>query len=221
MLLKDRWPGHITWAAYQENQAQLAANRNNHRGVSRGDPFLLAGLLVCGHYGHRMVTCHRSNGRDLQYDCIHGMINDGGARYQTLSGRALDSLVAGPVLEVLRLPAVEVSLQLAEDVESERAQRHRHWSLRLEQARHEVERATTCCGGAREPARCPYPGTAAGGGADRRGRAARGARAARCAGSGPPDDCRAGGDLPADRRRACPLASRNHQWRSARRSCAC
>jgi hypothetical protein len=44
-------------------------------------------------------------------------------------------------LQALHPSAIEVSLQLAEDVELERAQHHRQWALRLEQARYEVERA--------------------------------------------------------------------------------
>lgn len=141
VLLKDRWPGYITWTAYEENQAQLTANRSKHCGVPRGGPSLLAGLLVCGRCGHRMVTCYRSNGRDLRYDCTHGAINHGGARCQSLSGAALDATITGLVLEALRPSAVEVSLQLAEDVELDRTQRQRQWALRLEQARYEVERA--------------------------------------------------------------------------------
>jgi excisionase family DNA binding protein len=88
-----------------------------------------------------MVTCYRSNGRDLRYDCTRDQINYGAPHCQSLSGRALDGLIADLVLGVLRPSAIEVSLQLAEDVELERTQRHRHWALRLEQARYEVERA--------------------------------------------------------------------------------
>ena len=61
-------------------------------------------------------------------------------RCQSLSGGARTTR-RSLVLEVLRPSAIEVSLQLAEDVEIERAQRHRQWALRLEQARYEVERA--------------------------------------------------------------------------------
>jgi DNA invertase Pin-like site-specific DNA recombinase len=141
VLLKDRWSGYITWTAYQENQTQLALNRSNHRGTPRGGPSLLAGLLVCGRCGHRMVTCYRNNGRDLRYECTHEMINRGAARCQTVSGRNLDALITDLVLQALRPGAVEISLQLAEDVELERTQHHRQWVMRLERARYEVERA--------------------------------------------------------------------------------
>src|SRR3954451_9827083 len=141
VLLPDRWPAYISWSTYEENQRRLDANRSKHKGVPRGGPSLLVGILHCGRCGHRMVTCYRNNGRDLRYECTRDQVNRGGPRCQSLSGGALDELVAGLVLEVLRPSAVEVSLQLAEDVELERAQRHRQWALRLEQARYEVERA--------------------------------------------------------------------------------
>src|SRR3982751_5861906 len=88
-----------------------------------------------------MVTCYRNDGRDLRFECTRDQVNRGGPRCQSLSGGALDELVAGLVLEVLRPSAVEVSLQLAEDVEIERARRHRPWASRREQARYEAERA--------------------------------------------------------------------------------
>jgi DNA invertase Pin-like site-specific DNA recombinase len=141
VLLKDRWPAYISWAVYEENQKQLTANQSKHTGVPRGGPSLLSGLLVCGRCGHRMATCYRTNGRDLRYICTRAQVKRGEAACQSLSGGMLDALIADLVLAVLQPSAIEVSVQLAEDVELERAQRHRQWALRLEQARFEVERA--------------------------------------------------------------------------------
>jgi DNA invertase Pin-like site-specific DNA recombinase len=141
ILLQGRWPAYISWDSFEENQRRLMANRSKHKGVPRGGPSLLAGLLYCGRCGSRMVTCYRTNGRDLRYDCTHHQINYGAPHCQALSGAALDALIADLVLEVLRPAAVEVSLAMAEDVELERAARHRQWTLRLEQAHYEVERA--------------------------------------------------------------------------------
>ena len=93
MLLPDRWPAYITWSTYEENQTRLSANRSKHKGVPRGGPSLLAGILFCGRCGHRMVTCYRNNGRDLRYDCTHDQINHGAPHCQSLSGGPLDALV--------------------------------------------------------------------------------------------------------------------------------
>jgi Recombinase zinc beta ribbon domain len=141
VLLKERWPAYISWETYEENQRQLAANQNKHKGVPRGGPSLLSGLLVCGRCGYRMATCYRTNGRDLRYNCTRAQVNKGQSACQSLSGGVLDSLIGQLVLAVLQPSAIEVSLQLAEDVELERTQRHRQWALRLKQARFEVERA--------------------------------------------------------------------------------
>jgi DNA invertase Pin-like site-specific DNA recombinase len=141
VLLKERWPAYISWETYEENQRQLAANQNKHKGVPRGGPSLLSGLLVCGRCGYRMATCYRTNGRNLRYNCTRAQVNKGQSACQSLSGGVLDSLIGQLVLAVLQPSAIEVSLQLAEDVELERTQRHRQWALRLEQARFEVERA--------------------------------------------------------------------------------
>ena len=78
------------------------ANRSKHKGVPRGGPSLLAGVLYCGRCGSRMVTCYRSNGRDLRYDCTRHQINYGAPHCQALAGRSLDALITDLVLEVLR-----------------------------------------------------------------------------------------------------------------------
>jgi hypothetical protein len=68
-------------------------------------------------------------------------VNYGAAACQSLSGRALDALVANLMLEALRPAALEVNLQLIEDLELERTALQRQWQQRLERARYEAERA--------------------------------------------------------------------------------
>ena len=141
VLIKDRVPAYISWDSFERNQAQVAANRSQHEGIARGGPALLAGLLVCGRCGQRMVTQYPNRGRFLRYSCSRLAVNYGAAACQSLSGRALDALVAGLMLEALQPAALEVTLQLLEDLELERAALHRQWQQRLERARYEVERA--------------------------------------------------------------------------------
>ena len=141
VLIKDRWPAYIGWDTFERNQRQLKANQSKHVGVARGGPSLLAGILVCGRCGSRMVTTYRNNGRSLRYECTRRMINRGEEHCQGFAGETLDALVADLVLAALRPGAVDVALQLAEDLEIERAREHRQWELRLEQARYETERA--------------------------------------------------------------------------------
>ena len=141
VLLKDRLPAYIAWRQYERNLEQLTANRAQHAGTPRGGPSLLAGLVSCGRCGHRMSAQYRSNGFELRYSCARRAVNYGEARCQSLTGKALDGLIERLVLDALEPAAIEVSLQLAEDVELERAERQRQWAQRLERAGYEVERA--------------------------------------------------------------------------------
>jgi DNA invertase Pin-like site-specific DNA recombinase len=94
VLLKDHWPAYISWETYERNVAQVMANRSQSLGIPRGGPALLAGLLVCGRCGQRMVTQYPGAGRFLRYSCTRRTINYGEAPCQSLSGRALDALVS-------------------------------------------------------------------------------------------------------------------------------
>ena len=141
VLLRDRWPAYISWEDHARNCAQVTANRAQHAGVPRGGPSLLAGLLVCGRCGRRMVTLYPQGGRCLRYACSREAVNYGGAACQSFSGQCLDALVGELIVQALSPAAVVASLQLAEDVELERTALQRQWRQRLERARYEAERA--------------------------------------------------------------------------------
>lgn len=138
VLRRDCWPAYIDWATYEGNQEQMAANRAKHDGVPRGGPALLGGLVRCGRCGRRMALAYHDNGREARYQCCQEAVTFGGPRCQSLSARPVDTLVTGLILAALAPSAIEVSLQLAEDVELERAAQHRHWAQRLERARYET-----------------------------------------------------------------------------------
>ena len=141
VVLKDRLPAYISWVRFEHNQRQLEANTAQGLGAIRHGPSLLSGLVICGHCGRRMAAMYRNNGRSLRYECNTMAINYGEARCQSLVGRVLDAFVAEQVLRALEPAALEISLQVAEDIEAERAQLHRHWQQRLERAHYQVERA--------------------------------------------------------------------------------
>src|SRR3954462_5707356 len=141
-VLIKRWlPAYISWETYERNLAQMAANRAQWQGVVRGGSALAAGLVVCGRCGQRMVTQYPNSGRRKRYACIRLASDYGGPYCQSLSGATLDAQLAELMLQALTPAALEVSLQLAEDLELERTVLHRQWQQRLERARYEVERA--------------------------------------------------------------------------------
>ena len=119
----------------------MRVNQSKHVGVARGDPSLLAGVLVCGRCGYRMATNYRNNGRSLRSACTRLMVNRGEEACQSFAGEALDAAVAGLVLAADGPARSTWPCSSALDVEIERARERRQWDLRLEQARHEVERA--------------------------------------------------------------------------------
>src|SRR5690349_6384862 len=102
----------------------MAANRAQWQGVVRGGSALLAGLVVCGRCGQRMVTQYPNGGRRKRYACSRLASNYGGPYCQSLSGAMQDVQLAELMLQVLTPPTLEVSLQLAEDLELERTAFH-------------------------------------------------------------------------------------------------
>jgi DNA invertase Pin-like site-specific DNA recombinase len=141
VLLKDRLPAYISWAQYEQNLRQLAANNAQAAGVVRQGPSLLSGLLICGRCGLRMTTQYSNNGQGLRYTCSRMATDYGEALCQSLAGGALDELTARLVLQALEPAALEISLKVAEELEAERSKHHAHWAKRRERAAFEVERA--------------------------------------------------------------------------------
>src|SRR6478609_3585670 len=137
VLIKGWLPAYISWETYERNLAQMAANRAQWQGVVRGGSALLAGLVVCGRCGQRMVTQYPNNGSRKRYACTRLASDYGGPYCQSLSGTTLDAQLAELMLQTLTPAALEVSLQLAEDLELERTALHRQWQQRLERARYD------------------------------------------------------------------------------------
>jgi hypothetical protein len=143
VLIPDHLPGYITWEHYEANLQRLARNRARAAamGAPRAGDSLLAGLVVCGRCGRRMLVAYTTKGHRLRYDCQRGALDYAEPRCQSLAGGALDELVAGQVLRALEPAALELSLRAVADAERERGRLARHWEQRLERARHDAERA--------------------------------------------------------------------------------
>ena len=138
VLRRDCWPAYIDWQTYTQNQEQMAANRSKHDGVPRGGAALVGGLIRCGQCGRRMTVAYRNNGREARYQCSQLATTFGGPRCQSISAQPVDGLIGQLILAALAPSALEVSLQLAEDLDLERVERARQWVQRLERARYET-----------------------------------------------------------------------------------
>lgn len=141
VVLKDRFPAYINWEQFEKNLKQLEMNNNKALGVPRHGPSLLSGLLICGRCGLRMATSYRDNGNKLRYACSRDAVDYGGALCQSLAGEPVDDRISEMVLRALEPAALEISLQVAEDLETDRQKLHRHWEKRLERAQLDVGRA--------------------------------------------------------------------------------
>lgn len=148
VLIRDRFPAYVSWDEFERNQEKLAENGTLGKLLSapRHGPSILAGLVVCGRCGRRMLvgygnTGGSSNAKTLRYGCQREAIDYGGKACQSLSGATLESAVVERLLQAVSPASLELSLAAADDVERERKQLDDHWRRRLERSRYEVEQA--------------------------------------------------------------------------------
>jgi len=143
VLIRDRLPAYISWDRFESNRERLEANRarRDRPGAPRQGASLLAGMLRCGRCGQRMCVRYSGTKDRHSYHCSRTTSSYGDPLCQSLSGPALDDLVAARVLAAVEPAALEASLAAVAEVERERAELTRHWQLRRERARYEVDRA--------------------------------------------------------------------------------
>jgi DNA invertase Pin-like site-specific DNA recombinase len=143
VLIKDHLPAYITWDRYLANVERLAANRAraSAMGAPREGPSLLAGLLVCGRCGRRMMVAYNGPKSRLTYSCQSQRMEYAGPTCQTMAGQVLDDLVSRQVLRAMEPAALELSLQATAELQRERDRLEADWQRRRKQAHDEVERA--------------------------------------------------------------------------------
>ncbi|WP_372404421.1 recombinase family protein [Streptomyces luteireticuli] len=149
VMVPDVLPAYITVAQFEANEAKLAANRARAEtmGAVRNGPALAAGLVFCGRCHRRVIVrYHTQESKAVpEYVCSREVTNYGAARTcQLLNAACVDRFVEQQVLAALTPAAVEVSLQAADQVMSERAELEKLWAQRLERAEYEADRARRC-----------------------------------------------------------------------------
>ena len=135
VLIKDHLPSYISWSQYERNIRQLKANTAQGLGAVRQGPSLLSGLIICGRCGLRMAPQYSDNGQGLRYACSRMAIDYGEAHCQALSGKSLDKDIRALIFKALEPAALEISLAVAEDLETERRRQRKQWQQRIERAR--------------------------------------------------------------------------------------
>src|ERR1044071_10328424 len=107
-------PGLHHAAAVREQRPPACDNRNRALGVPRWGAALLAGLLRCGRCGCRMKISY--GGGYLRYACRRRTTDYADPICISLAGRILDDKVTALVLRALEPAALEVSLEVAQNV---------------------------------------------------------------------------------------------------------
>jgi DNA invertase Pin-like site-specific DNA recombinase len=143
VMIPDTIPAYITWQRYLANQQRLAANRSlpTTRGVARGGPSLLSGLVYCGRCGQRMRVAYHAKGAPVYYLCNRSSVQRGEPICQSLAGRSLEALVTEEVLRAIEPARLELSARAIADLQRERERLGRHWQQQLERAANQADRA--------------------------------------------------------------------------------
>ncbi len=142
VTLPDRLPAYITWERFLRNTEQLRQNRTTAttKGHARQGIALLAGLVYCGHCGHRKGLLYGATSRP-RYDCVTRRQPGEPRTCPGISAAALDAAVSEQVLRALTPAGIELSVAAAGDIERERARLDAHWKAELERAGYEVRLA--------------------------------------------------------------------------------
>jgi DNA invertase Pin-like site-specific DNA recombinase len=148
VFLPDAHPGYIPWQEFETNQATLLANANGYGSDRRCSPpregvALLQGLTICGRCGHRMTVRYTvRHGHPVPvYVCQREGIARARPSCQTIPGAGLDDAVAQVVLEAVTPAALDVALEVFDELRARKAEVDRLRHAQVERAREEAELA--------------------------------------------------------------------------------
>src|SRR5262249_51853865 len=144
-------PGYISWEEYESNLARLRENghingRDRLKGPVREGSALLQGLALCGRCGLRMsVRYHFRKGGKLvpNYVCQRLCSETGQPSCQYIAGAGVGEAVGQAVVEAVTPPALDVALQLFEELRARKADVDRLRRAQVERVREEAELAET------------------------------------------------------------------------------
>jgi DNA invertase Pin-like site-specific DNA recombinase len=139
------FPGYLSRAEYETNQAILTQNRllaGGGGGRRKDGSALLTGIVLCGRCGQRMQVVY--SGRDSQhitYTCRHRHRRYAEPTCQRVPGQPVDKLITQVVLEALTPAQLDLSVAIWQELDRQQADLQRQWQLKLEAARYTVQLA--------------------------------------------------------------------------------
>jgi DNA invertase Pin-like site-specific DNA recombinase len=145
VMIKDHHEGYIEWTEFERNQKLLAANAYGKAGGAksgRGGRALLAGLLLCGCCGRRLMVAYtgRAPGQPV-YRCERPNQTFGRPRCITFGATRVDAAIARELLCAVEPMAIEAALQAERRYMEVQSEQQRIVELDLQQARYEASLA--------------------------------------------------------------------------------
>lgn len=147
VLIPEHHPGFVSWETYEANTALLRKNWRAPRGFGGGavreGSALLQGRIRCGKCGRMMMTGYSgTKGNCPRYVCARAKQLYGGPQgCQSLGGRRLEQHVLDEVFRVLAPASLAATAQALSEAEQVHASNLRAFSLAVERARFEANRA--------------------------------------------------------------------------------
>jgi DNA invertase Pin-like site-specific DNA recombinase len=148
VFLPNAHPGYLTWDEYEANQATLLTNAagygtDRRRSPAREGVALLQGLVLCGRCGLRMTVRYsvRRGHPAPDYLCQRRGIETAGPSCQIIPGTGLDEAVSQLVLDAVTPTALDVALEVFDELRQRKAEVHRLRRAQVERAREDAELA--------------------------------------------------------------------------------
>jgi len=147
VLIPEHHHGFIDWPTFEANTAALRANWRQPRGfgggAAREGSALLQGRIRCGQCGRMMQTSYSgTKGNCPRYLCARAKQLYGGEKScQSIGGRRLEQRVLDEVFAVLEPAALAATAKALRDAEQTHATNLRAFTLSVERAGFDVDRA--------------------------------------------------------------------------------
>lgn len=148
VFLPNAHPGYLTWEEFEINQTTLLANAHSHgtdrrRSPAREGTALLQGLVICSRCGDRMTVRYSTvRGHPVpQYTCQRRGIAHAEPLCQHIPGTGLDAAVADIVLQAVTPAALDVALEVCDELRARKTEVDRLRRAQVERAREEAELA--------------------------------------------------------------------------------
>jgi DNA invertase Pin-like site-specific DNA recombinase len=153
-LARDEWkvflpeshPGYLTWDEFEANQLTLRTNAagygwDRRRSAAREGVALLQGLAICGRCGDRMTVRYGvQHGHPVPiYTCQRRGIETATPICQQIPGAALDAAVSDVVLGTLTPAAIDVAVEVFDELRARQAELDRARRAHVDRAREDAE----------------------------------------------------------------------------------